>query len=648
MCGIAGQAGTPNLDDATREVTQMTRALERRGPDGEGIEVWAEAVLGHRRLAIIDLSDTGRQPMLSADRTVGVTFNGEIYNYIELREELIGLGYRFASISDTEVLIHGYEEWGLDRLLSKVRGMFAFALWDDRRRRLSLVRDRLGVKPLYYAVCDGRLVFASSARALHLGGFADQIDEKALAEFLEFGFVTEDRSIYRGVSKVPAGTLVEWSNGNLRTLEYWSPSDIDQECKISFDEAVEETERLFLDAVEIRLRSDVPIGALLSGGVDSSLVCWAIAKLGADVTAYTVGTPGDEWDESDDARATAAKLKMTHGVLPLSPADAPAVSELISAYGEPFACASALGMLSVSRAVRASAKVLLTGDGGDDVFLGYPEHQHFRLVQKIACALPDAAGALWQSVRGSFPRGGSLRRIATFMDLATGGLGGVATVHDGLPVYQRSGILGDRLREIRIDQRDIVWSSLSARNLLTEFLRYDRRMRFVGEYLTKVDGATMHHSLEARSPFLDHKLWDFAASLPYELRLRGGRSKAILRELARQKIGTEVAQGRKRGFGVPVHRWIIGRWYDRVKERFGDSLLASEGWINSAAAMTELDKARRRGSAPKQLWYLYVLEEWLRRERGETLEGRTIREPVVFNLTNGMRRGGAGTALQPG
>jgi asparagine synthase (glutamine-hydrolysing) len=418
---------------------------------------------------------------------------------------------------------------------------------------------------------------------------------------------------------------------------------------MTFDEAVDETERLFLNAVEIRLRSDVPIGALLSGGIDSSLVCWAVARLGADVTAYTVSTPGDQWDESDDARATATKLNIAHRVLPLSASEAPTVGELVSAYGEPFACASALGMLSVSRAVRPSAKVLLTGDGGDDVFLGYPEHGHFRLSQKFARFLPDLAGDLWKSVRGTFPRIGSLRRVATLMDLATGGLGGVATIHDGLPVYQRSGMLGEKLREIRIDQREIGWSSSSARNLLTEFLSYDRRMRFVGEYLTKVDGATMHHSIEARSPFLDHKLWEFAASLPFDLRLRGGRSKAILRELARRRIDDRVATGSKRGFGIPVQRWIIGRWYEGVKESFSDSMLAGEGWINSTAAISELEKARQRGSAPKQLWYIYVLEEWLRRERAETLKSRETPESMPIKLTNGARvSGGAGAALLRG
>jgi asparagine synthase (glutamine-hydrolysing) len=293
-------------------------------------------------------------------------------------------------------------------------------------------------------------------------------------------------------------------------------------------------------------------------------------------------------------------------------------------------------MLSVSRAVRSSAKVLLTGDGGDDVFLGYPEHGHFRLAERIARALPDLAATVWEGTRDAFPRIGPLRRAATFMDIATGGLGGVAAIHDGLPLYEKGGMLGARLRDVSIDQRALAPSPASARNLLTEFLSYDRRMRFVGEYLTKVDGATMHHSLEARSPFLDHKLWEFAASLPFSLRLWHRRSKAILRELARRRIGDRVAAGRKRGFGVPVGRWMVGRWHDRVKQSFRDSLLHSEGWIDSKATLARLEEAARRGSAPKQLWYLFVLEEWLRRERGETAVARNS-APGVLLSARGFR-----------
>ena len=636
MCGIAGLIGSTDRPLATSAVEKMMCALARRGPDGAGIEVCDEAVLGHRRLAIFDLSEAGRQPMVSPDGAASVIFNGAIYNFLDLRAHLEARGYQFVSDTDTEVLIHGYREWGIDALVARLRGMFAFGLWDERARKLFLVRDRLGVKPLVYSIGrKGEIAFASTVRALRRGGFVGEIDEQSIAEYLEFGFITDDRSIYQGVRKVPAATIIEYSPGGaLRAREYWRPPTVSTSTAPGFDEAVEETERLFLRAVEMRLKADVPIGALLSGGVDSSLVCWAIAKLGGDVTAFTVGTPNDPWDETADARATAHTLGIKHCVLELSANDAPDVGDLVSAYAEPFACASALGMLRVSRAVRSEATVLLTGDGGDDVFLGYPEHRHFLFAEKLARAMPRSAARGWRACRQIFPRVGALRRAASFLNYATGGLGAVASAHDGLPVYQRHGMLGERLAHIGLAQREIPWSLDAGRCLLTEFLSYDRRTRFVGEYLTKVDGATMYHALEARSPFLDQELWAFAAALPFDLRLRQGQLKAVLRELARRKIGVRVARGKKRGFGIPVQRWIAGRWRNAVAESLRESLLEKNGWIRSVPTLAQLDVAARKGWAPNQLWYIYVLESWLRREDHELIADSTPSTEEIFRVAS--------------
>lgn len=619
MCGIAGLAGFGDRDEARRRVRQMLSTLTRRGPDGEGLEVWrsgdgSSAVLGHRRLSIFDLSDAGRQPMLSPDNSVGIVFNGAIYNFRELRVELEAQNYKFESHTDTEVLIHGYDAWGLDRLLEKIRGMYAFALWDDRKRTLLLVRDRLGVKPLLYSCQNGRIVFASTARALRAGSFADQIDDLAIADYLEFGYVTDDRSIYRGVSKVAAATVVEWSNGAIKTREYWHPP-IPTSTQPTFAEAVEETERLFVRAVERRLFADVPVGSLLSGGIDSSLVCWAISHLGGDVTAFTVGTPGDPADETADATETAERLGVRHQVLELSGDTEPNIDELVSAYGEPFACASAVGMLRVSKAVRGSATVLLTGDGGDDVFLGYPEHRHLLMAQKLARSLPGFVARGWRGYRERIPQVGSLKRLSSFLNYSTGGLGAVACAHDGLPSYERYGMLGERLAGVSVAQRSIEWSNESGRNVLAEFLEYDRSNRFVGEYMTKVDGATMFHSLEARSPFLDQDLWEFAARLSFETRLHGGQLKSVLRALAEQKLGERVSRGRKRGFTIPVQRWLVGRWRNKLTALLQTSILDREGWIKSRATLDRLDAAAEKGWAPNQLWYIFVLESWLRHEQ---------------------------------
>jgi len=594
----------------------MIETLKRRGPDAAGVEVWSNAVLGHRRLSIFDLSDAGRQPMLSPDKSIGIVFNGAIYNFRELRSELEQSGFQFKTETDTEVLIHGYRAWGIDELVKRLRGMFAIGLWDNDRQTLFLVRDRMGVKPLIYSVQGDEIAFASTVRALRAGNFVAEIDEQAVLEYLEFGFVTDERTIFENASKVPAAGIIEWSKGKLSSRIYWSPPEAAETTKLSWEAVIEETERLFLSAVQKRLFADVPVGALLSGGIDSSLVCWAITKLGGGVAAYTVGTPGDVADETVQASETAKQLGIPHQVLSFTPTtDEDALDELISAYGEPFACASALGMLRVSRAVASEAKVLLTGDGGDDVFLGYPEHKHFWMAQKLARGLPGAAHWVTTAALPFLPKVGPLRRAGSFFDYASGGLAAVTSIHDGLPFYQRFGILGERLSARTLPQRNWNRALDSARNLLPEFLTYDRHTRFVGEYLTKVDGGTMYHSLEARSPFLDQELWEFAAALPFEVRLRGGNLKAILRELARRRLGARVADAPKRGFTIPVQRWVAAHWLPRFESLMNDSILESEGWIRAAAVRQALQTAQRKQWAANQLWYIFVLETWMRRER---------------------------------
>ncbi|HMQ04812.1 MAG TPA: asparagine synthase (glutamine-hydrolyzing) [Pyrinomonadaceae bacterium] len=611
MCGIAGIAGSKDAVDARGRLGSMLRALEHRGPDDQGIETWGAAMLGHRRLAILDLSPAGHQPMLTPDRKIGVAFNGAIYNFVPLRSELEQKGYRFNSTSDTEVLVHGYIEWGIDGLVSKIDGMFSIAIWDDDLNKLFLVRDRLGVKPLVYVEKDGMLAFASSVRALRQAGFCGELDEKGITEYLEFGFLTDDRSIYRGVQKLPAASLLEWHCGSTTVRSYWSLPDT-EDNHITFEDAVEETERLFIQAVEKRLQADVPVGALLSGGIDSSLVCWAIARLGADVTAFTIGVQSDEWDESPIAVETARKIGIKHKVLNMSP-DAPMdLSSLTRAFGEPFACASALGLLAISREVRREATVLLTGDGGDDIFLGYPEHLHFRAAERVAATVPRLVSGPVHAVVSAMPSVGIFKRADSFLSYARGGLGAVTRVRDGLPVYQRHQLLGDRLAAATHDHRTIPMTS--GRSLLKDFLGYDRRTRFVGEYLPKVDGATMFHALEARSPFLDAGLWEFASQLPVAVRLRRNTLKAVLREIVRKRLDPELARGGKKGFGVPVQRWLTGNWRPAFEEMMNGSVLEKGGWINSKSILRLLDRSSDSNWAPRQLWFILVLESWLRFE----------------------------------
>lgn len=288
------------------------------------------------------------------------------------------------------------------------------------------------------------------------------------------------------------------------------------------------------------------------------------------------------------------------------------INDLVKAFGEPFACASALGLLAISRKVSQSATVLLTGDGGDDVFLGYPEHLHFWTAEKIAAKTPAAIGDLLKATVSALPQTGVIKRATSFMGYAFDGLGAVTRVRDGLPVYEKNHLLGARLEGIKIPDRDIAPSS--GKDLLSEFLKYDRETRFTGEYLPKVDGATMFYGLEARSPFLDSKLWDFAAALPFSVRMHKRQMKSVLREIVKRRISPELSRGKKQGFGVPVQRWLTREWKKQFTDMMSDSLLEKEGWIESRNALTMLGEAEKQNWAPRQLWFILVLEAWLRFE----------------------------------
>ena len=629
MCGIAGIVGASDPAQARAAVTRMVQKLVRRGPDSEGMESWPDAVLGHRRLSIYDLSPAGRQPMTLSDGSTSVVFNGAIYNFPELRRELATRGCVFRTRTDTEVLLHGYRVWGIDGVLQRMRGMWAFALWDVNEHRLFLVRDRLGVKPLIFSQGNAALAFASTVPALRAAGFAGELDPIAMAEYLEFGYVTDQRVIYSRLEKLAAGEALEFRPGAgiTRRWRYWEPpraepGDDQRTAGVrDFDAALAAVEDIFLEAVRLRLEADVPVGALLSGGIDSALVCWAIRRLGGRVRAFTVSTPGEPGDETEDARLSAQEIGIEHEVIPMDGVDEPRLADLVAAYGEPFACSSALGMIQVSRAVRSHATVLLTGDGGDDLFLGYPEHRHLHWAEQLASAMPAPLAQGWLASRGMVSRIPGMRRPGHFLDYASGGLGAVTAAHDGLQNYGEA--LGARLRPIQLAQRQIPWSPAAGRRVLADFLAYDFRTRFVGEYLTKVDGGAMYHALEARSPFLDSALWDYVARLPTGLRLQGDVLKALLRTLAARRISPRVAAGSKRGFNVPARAWIATRWRDDVADTLGNSRLAADGWLSREG----LDRYRRQLANGRegtlQQWYLYVLEHWYR-ESSKMRDSRAI------------------------
>jgi asparagine synthase (glutamine-hydrolysing) len=614
MCGIAGCVELKRADIAARVTRIMTDALARRGPDSEGAHSWPGVSFGHRRLAIIDLSDAGRQPMLNDSGEIGIVFNGCIYNFQELRKELEACGERFRSHCDTEVLVRGYEAWGIDKMMPKLRGMFAFAIWDQKRRRLTMARDRLGVKPLVYATTSEGIAFASTVGALRQAGFGGEIDPASVLEFLEFGYVTDQRCIYQGLTKLPPATVLEWQDGRIQQRTYWTLPGYEEPGKVGFEEAVEETERLLLESVRLRLVSDVPIGVLLSGGIDSALICWAMKKLNANAKAFTVGAPGDTSDETAGARETARIIGIPHEVV-TPPETCPVMlEEIAGAYSEPFGSQSAQGMLLVSRVVKPLATVLLTGDGGDDVYLGYPFFMNAWRAQKLARKLPGAARMAWNGIRPLVPYSGTARRAKNFLDYATRGLGAYTKAHDGLPYLEKHSILGARLAGATLAQRATPSSADSASRLLFDVFDYHLKTQFLSEFMPKVDGGTMYYAVEARSPLLDHKIWEFGAALSPEVRFHGGGLKAVLREIVRRRVSPVVAARQKQGFTVPVDRHLTSGAREELEGIRGVSLLEQGGWVRPGSLERIIGEAGRLRSVSPQLWHLLVLENWLKRK----------------------------------
>ncbi len=615
MCGIAGWINPQaHADDVTTRLRLMLDAMARRGPDGHGVHVADGVALGHRRLAIFDLSPAGAQPMATSDGRVMVTFNGAIYNWLPLRATLESAGHQFRTQTDTEVLLVGYREWGIDGLLERIEGMFAFGLWDADQRTMHLVRDRLGVKPLIYGhpTADS-LCFASTPGALHAAGFGGDINPHALGASLRLGYVPDEMCIWEGLEKLPPAHLLTWrAGGGASIRQYWEHPTAAASGSISFADAVEATEVALLEAVRLRLAADVPVGCLLSGGIDSSLVAWAASQLHAGVRTFTVATPGDPADESPVARATAKRLGLPHDVLPLD-GGLGSIDELVAAYTEPFGVSSALGLLKVSEAIRPHATVVLTGDGGDEGFLGYPEHLVFQTAERLAGATPAAIAGVVANVtpRVLHAGAGPLRRPLRLVDYATRGMAAVDDAQRSQwqgPWQQCAGPrLAETLPAAVPDQR-----SGGGRRLLGAYVAHQRRTAFVGEYLPKVDGGTMHHALEARSPFLDHNLWTLAGRLPHEVRLHGRQLKAVLRELARRHLGPELARGRKRGFTIPVERWIASGASPMVDRLRDDSPLVRGGWCTRSGVEQQVAAARRDGVASTFAWHLLATDAWLR------------------------------------
>ncbi len=635
MCGIVGAVWSDMAGRVPEgAVARMMGVLRHRGPDDEGIyrrELATDAsgapipgvALGHRRLSIIDLAQ-GQQPLANEDGSIWVICNGEIYNYRSLRRRLEGAGHVFRTQSDTEVLVHLYEDEG-PACFQHCNGMFAVAIWDGRRRQLVLARDRLGKKPLVYHHNHRQLLFASELKGLlQLPEVPRDLDPNALDEYLTYQYVPHPRTIFRGIRKLPPAHYATWRDGELRLAPYWSPS-LHQQPPQPLRECVEQVQGLFRSAVELRMQSEVPLGAFLSGGVDSSLVVAQMKRLtDARIKTYSIGFRQAEYDETRYARQVAQHLGTDHHEYQVSPDCIEMLPRLIWHFDEPMADSSAIPTWYVAQWARQHVKVALTGDGGDELFAGYARYAAVAWgdrIDRLPAVLRRALSAsCWQRLPASARQRSWIRQAKRFAEHLR--LPPSRRYLEWVSIFketQRATLYREDFLESLEDSDpsrflDTNWERAAGRDSVTQASLTDLFTYLPCDLMTKVDISSMAHSLECRQPFLDYRLVECAVGLPVEWKFRHGRGKWLLRQAFADWLPADIWQRPKMGFGVPLDAWFRGEFGVFTRE----TLLASSAHISRyfyphVVARWVEEHQRSIYDHSARLWALIVLELWMQR-----------------------------------
>jgi asparagine synthase (glutamine-hydrolysing) len=620
MCGIAGwlELGGEVIPEGGEVLRRMCHRLFHRGPDSEGYWSDGKVFLGMRRLSIIDLH-TGDQPVFSENDQVVAIMNGEIYNFLDLRENLERQGHRFSKKCDTEVLPHLYEEFG-DGMLQLLNGMFAFALWDRSRQRLLIGRDRFGEKPLYYGVFDKKLIFASEPKALlSHPSVIKELDLQALRYYLSFDYVPAPFSIYKNIKKLPASHFLLVENGEIKIIRYWNPSYVPK-AEISLEEASEELSYLLTDSIRMRLISDVPLGVLLSGGIDSSTVA-ALASLKGKIKTFSISFKEESFDESHYARLVAKHLGTEHYEECL---DVDKACNLVSSISkwldEPLSDGSLIPTYLLSSFVRQHVKVALGGDGGDEIFAGYPMYFGHRLA-KIYEKLPSLIKkSVIEPLVYSLPV--STRNLSfdykakRFVSASEYDL--VARHHlwfGSFSLKEQELLLNkDILQHTDGDIYEIARQSLKDCDAIEEIEKMqflDMKFYLAEDILAKVDRASMAVSLEVRAPMLDWRIQEFVARLPLKYKLRNGSGKVILKKAMKKYLPAEILNRPKKGFGMPIARWLNGSLRDLVDDLLNPARLKRQGLFNEQFVQRLIEEHRSgKASHHKQIWTLLIFQLW--------------------------------------
>ena len=631
MCGIVGTLDLQRRAADPALLRRLCNRMSHRGPDDEGYHIDRFAGIGQRRLSIIDLMG-GIQPMANEDGSVWLTFNGEVYNFQALRDRLRALGHRFATDSDTEVVVHAWEQYGPE-CVHHLRGMFAFAIWDAKRSTLFLARDRAGKKPLYYTHASGRFLFASELQALvEDPDVSREIDIVSLDDYLTYGYVPAPRTIFEGVHKLPpAHTLLLQLRDNaaphITVQRYWQ-LEYAPKLELSEEDAADELLRILKEAVRLRMIADVPLGALLSGGIDSSIVVALMSGLSdRPVKTFSIGFADRAFNELPYARLVAQRYGTDHHELVVEPRALEVLPMLVRHYGEPFADSSAIPSYYVARLTREHVKVALNGDGGDESFAGYERYFGSQLAERYR-ALPAALrrGAIEPLSRlvphRLHPRN-RLRQARRFLEVAAQPAAQrYARWVSVIPHELKQQLYSPEMRQ-RMAEHDRApyeyltqqFEALADRDLdpVDHLLALDVQTYLPGDLLVKMDIASMAASLEARSPFLDHEVMGYAARLPSSYKLKGGRHKHLLKRIGADLLPPELLARRKMGFGVPVGEWIRGELRPLLEDTLLSQSARSREWFDHTAVRNLVDRHVRGGENHAfSLWALIWLELWQR------------------------------------
>ncbi len=624
MCGICGVYNFGSHEPVNQEtIEKMCQTLVHRGPDDQGTHLAGNIGLGHRRLSIIDLQ-TGQQPIYNEDKTVVVIFNGEIYNFTELRRQLEAKGHRFYTRTDTEVVVHLYEEYGRD-CVRYLRGMFALAVWDEKNRKLLLARDRVGKKPLVYAMINGSLVFASESKAiLEWPGFKPAVNPEAIHYFVTYQYIPSPLTIFKEISKLPPASILECSaEGKIIISRYWD-LDFRNKINISEAEAAERVREKLTEAVKLRLISDVPLGAFLSGGLDSSIIVGLMSRLSTQpVKTFSIGFAENDFSEVEYARLVAKHFKTEHQEFIVKPNAIEILPKLVWHYNEPFGDASALPSYYVARETKRFVTVALNGDGGDENFAGYLRYQANMLAARLDFLRPLLATGAMKKIISCIPHREhqkNLLRVFKRFALAMGETPARRNIawHCTFDQQYQSQLYSDSFKQTvsatdTYEYLTSVFNLAKADNFLEQLLYTDVMTYLPEDLLVKMDIACMANSLEARSPFLDHEFMELAASLPASCKLKGQHSKYILKKAFADLLPPAIIRRGKMGFGVPIEKWFRRE----LKDYVCDILFSQQSLQRGYFRREFIEKLVHQHTAGKmnhgyRLWNLLNLELWHR------------------------------------